>query len=232
MIKQNGKKMGILMLDTTFLRVPGDVGNPESYPFQIVKKVIAGAKAKNVVQGSTAELLEPFIEGARELEAEGVQAITTSCGFLARFQKELSDSVRIPIFTSSLLQIRYLYPLLGNGARIGVMAADSRGLTEQHIEGAGIEGIPIVVYGMEGTYFDDVFVNETKLYDREIVEREVVERAKAMVREHPDIRAVVLECTVMPPYARAIQEAVGLPVYDITTLACYAMSGFCRSDFQ
>ena len=40
--------------------------------------------------------------------------------------------------------------------------------------------------------------------------------------------AIVLECTNMPPYAKAIHEATGLPVYDITTLANYVMDGAAR----
>lgn len=84
---------------------------------------------------------------------------------------------------------------------------------------------------MEETYFDEVFVKESKALDVEIVCNEVVERAKKMVEENTDIRAIVLECTVMPPYANAIQDAVQLPVYDITTFANYVMAGFNRSIF-
>lgn len=226
---QQKKKLGILMLDTTFERIPGDVGNPESYPFEIVKKVIKGAKADQAVGG--ADLLAPFLAGAKELEQIGVDAITTSCGFLARYQKELSESVGIPFFASSLMQIRYIWPLIGKKGKTGVMVADSRGITGAHLKGADIEDIPIVVYGVEETYFDEVFVKESKALDVEIVCNKVVERAKKMVEENTDIRAIVLECTVMPPYANAIQDAVQLPVYDITTFANYVMAGFNRSIF-
>ena len=34
----------------------------------------------------------------------------------------------------------------------------------------------------------------------------------------PEIAAIVLECTNMPPYADAVRAATGLPVHDITTL--------------
>lgn len=225
------KKLGILMLDTTFERIPGDVGNPESYPFEIVKKTISGAKADKVVAGDTDALLPLFIEGAKELEREGVAAITTSCGFLAKYQKRISAAINVPFFSSSLLQINYIWGLLGHKGRIGVMAANSNGLTPKHIEGAGIEDVPIVVYGMEDYVFNDVFVTEKVQLNVDLIKNEVVNRAKALTRENPDVRAIVLECTVMPPYAKDIQDAVNLPVYDITTLANYVMSGQGRKYF-
>jgi hypothetical protein len=39
-----------------------------------------------------------------------------------------------------------------------------------------------------------------------------------MVEAHPEIGAIVLECTNMPPYRADIQAVTGLPVFDITTL--------------
>jgi hypothetical protein len=43
------------------------------------------------------------------------------------------------------------------------------------------------------------------------------------VARRPDIGALVLECTNMPPYADAVRRATGLPVHDLTTLlrSCY-----------
>ena len=47
---------------------------------------------------------------------------------------------------------------------------------------------------------------------------EHVKVAKELIKENPDVGAIVLECTNMPPYAKAIQEAVQLPVFDIFSL--------------
>ncbi len=52
-----------------------------------------------------------------------------------------------------------------------------------------------------------------------------------MVDEHPEIGPIVLECTNMPPYARAVADVTGRPVYDITTLAETVMRGLTRTDF-
>ena len=88
-----GEELGILMLDTRFPRIPGDIGNARTFPFPVRYRKVAGASPKRVVEEGDLSLLEPFISAARELEAEGVKAITTSCGFLAMFQKEMAAAV-------------------------------------------------------------------------------------------------------------------------------------------
>lgn len=219
------------MLDTHFPRIPGDVGNPETFPFPIRKRIVQGASTQRVVVEGDKALLEPFLQGAAELEQEGVSAITTSCGFLAMFQKEVAARVSIPVFTSSLLQVALVANGLPAGKCVGIMTADSRNLSVRHFQGVGIECVQKVIYGMEHTHFHDVFVGDAEHLDREQAQRDMVETARRMVRENPNVGAIVFECTNMPPYAHAVARETGLPVYDITTLAAYMMSGAARSPF-
>ena len=58
-----------------------------------------------MVRRGAAGLLPDFVEGARSLEREGVGAVTTNCGFLVKYQAELTKSVRVPVLTSSLLLV-------------------------------------------------------------------------------------------------------------------------------
>lgn len=201
------KKLGILMLDTKFPRIPGDVGNEHSFSFEIIKKVITGADPKRVVVEADPMLLEPFIHAAKELEQEGAAAITTSCGFLAMFQKELSNAVSIPVFSSSLLQVPLVYQMLGAGKIVGIMTANSKTLGNKHFKGVGIETIPKVVYGMENLEFGNVFVGNNVNLNQNSAEKEMITIAKKMIQEHPEVGAIVLECTNMPPYSKAVQNA-------------------------
>src|SRR5690625_4719374 len=98
-------KIGILMLDTTFHRPVGDIGNKNTFPFPVSYKKVKGASISRVVKQRDPSLLEPFIQAALEFEREGVKAITTSCGFLAIFQKEIQKQLKTPFFSSSLLQV-------------------------------------------------------------------------------------------------------------------------------
>lgn len=217
-----GEAIGILMLDTKFPRIPGDIGNALTFDFPVKYKKVKGATSQRVVREADPSLIVPFIEAARELEEEGVSAITTSCGFLAIFHEYLADAVSIPVFTSSLLQVPIVFRMLKKGQKVGIMTASKPHLTELHFKGAGIKDIPLVIYGMEEQEeFPAVFLDQKETLDIEKAESEMVQVATKMVSENPDVGAIVFECTNMPPFRKAVQQAVNLPVFDIVTLMNY-----------
>ena len=161
----------------------------------------------------------------------GVRAITTSCGFLALFQKELAQAVNIPVFTSSLMQIPLAYGMLGRDQKVGVITANASSLTPRHLRAVGAEAIPYVITGLEGEKdFSGMITGSS--YDPRKVEAACVRAAKKLKRGHPEVGAVVLECTNLPPYAKAIQEAVELPVFDIVSLTNMVYAAIVRKDFR
>ena len=161
-----------------------------------------------------------FVEGARALEGLGVCAITTSCGFLARFQTELSQAVAVPVFTSSLMLVPLVHRMLSPGRAVGIMTVDASSLGTAHLTGAGITpDMRVVVTGLETEKeFTRVLLDDALTLDVEAARHEHVAVARRLVGEHPEIGAIVLECTNMPPYAADVQAATGLPVFDITSL--------------
>ena len=215
-----GFSVGILMLDTRFPRVPGDMGNAATFYFPVLYHRVQGASPDRVVRQGQRELLPAFIEGARHLEREGVRAITTNCGFLAKFQPEVAAAVSVPVFTSSLLLVPLVHRMLPPGRAVGVMTVDAGSLRPEHMAGAGIgPEIPTVVAGLETEKeFTRVLLDDQLELDVELARREHEAVARRMVDAHPEIGAIVLECTNMPPYRGDIQAATGLPVFDITTL--------------
>lgn len=214
--------IGILMLDTKFERIPGDIGNPVSFSVPVAYQIVSGATVTRVVKERDPALLAPFIQAAKELQDKGVKMITTSCGFLALFQKEIGQALQVPFFASSLLQIPFVHAVAGGP--IGVLTARKASLTARHFEAAGAAQIPLVVYGMdERKAFTSSIVEETHEVDPARIEAEMVEAAREMYEAHPDIRAIVLECTNMPPYKEAIQRAVPLPLFDIFTLSDFVL---------
>lgn len=230
-----GQDLGILMLDTRFPRIPGDIGNAKSFPFPVRYKRVEGASPKRVVEEGDPRLLEPFIAAARELEAEGVRAITTSCGFLALFQRELAAAVQVPLFSSSLLQIPLLYEIFGRKGKAGVLTARAASLSEKHFLNCGVQGIPLAVAGMdEKPEFTRVFLEKSEPgslpeLDTDKAEEELRAAASALAEREPELRFIVLECTNMPPFRKAIQEACGKPVFDIISLAGFMHSGLLAS---
>ena len=217
---QYGFTVGILMLDTRFPRIVGDMGNARTFPFPVRYQRVTGADPDLVVRRGAEGLLPAFVEGAQALEREGVGAITTNCGFLIKYQAPLARSVRVPVFTSSLLLVPLVHRMLAPGGRVGVMTVNAGSLTPEHLTGAGIgPEVPLAVVGMETEkeFTRALLDNELEL-DVDLAREEHVRVARRLVSEHPDVGAIVLECTNMPPYTADIQRETGRPVFDIVTL--------------
>jgi Asp/Glu/Hydantoin racemase len=215
-----GHLIGVLVLDTVFPRIPGDIGHAGTFPFPVLYHKVRNASPARVVREGDPALLDGFIQGARTLEAAGVLAITTSCGFLAMFQRQLAEAVRVPVFTSALQLVPLVSRMLAPDRAVGILTVEGRVLGPRHLAGAGIaEDVPVVIWGLErGQAFTPVLLDNELELDVDAARRENVEAAREMVERHPEVGAIVLECTNMPPYAAAIREATGLPVFDITTL--------------
>ena len=221
--------IGILMLDTAFPRIPGDVGNPRTFPFPVRYRIVEGASPQRVVREADPALLAPFIEAARQLEHEGVRAIATSCGFLAIFQPQLAAAVNVPVFGSALLQIGLARNVIGSDRNVGIITADRNSLTDRHFKGIGISRMPEAIVGMppDGE-FAAVFLDGKATLDVDRCRREMVDVAATLVRDHPRMGCIVLECTNMPPYAADIQRATGLPVFDVVSLVHLAHRATCQ----
>ena len=228
-----GYTIGMLMIEGHFPRLPGALGNATTFGFPVLHHVVAGATGDRVVrQASDEGMVAPWIEGARALEAAGVRAITTSCGFTAMFQRELTQAVDVPVFASSLLLAPLMARMLKPGHRVGVLTADARHLTRRHFDGAGVDPAGIVVAGLEGCpEFDEVVFHDRHDLDVGRLEAEVVSVATALVTRHPDVRALLLECSLLPPFAHAVQAATRLPVFDYTTLVEMVHASLVRRPF-
>lgn len=200
--------------------LPGNSTNLDSYPFPVKLCRIKGANIETVLENPSPLVLARMIEAARTLVAEGVKAITTSCGFNAVFQKELASALDIPVFTSSLLQVPYLRNVLPENKSIAVITAKKTALKKEHFDAVGITNdAKIAVFGMESSpEWNKIFTDPDRDIDLDIVSNEVVATATNAVREFPDIGAFVLECTDLPPFAQAIREATGRPVLDFATM--------------
>lgn len=229
-----GISIGVLCLESYFPKPPGHIKNPSALPFTLLYETMKGMTVPKLLQDPSAEMMIPMIEAARRLEAEGVRAITGSCGFLALFQKEISQAVSIPVFTSSLMQIPLAYYMTGASAPVGVITASKASLTDRHFDAVGAGNIPVVIQGLEdSTEFREVILeNKRTSMDLSRVEIEVLAAADALITQNPDIKAIVLECTDLPPYAHMIQKQVQRPVYDIITLSKMVHEAVLQQPYQ
>lgn len=202
------RSLGILMLDTAFPRVPGDVGHAQSWTMPVRYATVRGASPQRVVRDADASLLQPFIEAARTLVTEGAAAITTSCGFLVRFQAELQAALPVPVWTSSLLALPTL-------PRPGVITIDASSLGQAELRAAGASAHTPIEGLRPGCALQQTLLDNLPSLDVVAAQAETVAAAERLVQRHPEIESLVLECTNLPPYAAAVEHAVRRPVHHL-----------------
>lgn len=217
-----GGFLGVLMLDTTTPRPPGDCGNARTYDYPVQFRTVEGASARKVVTADDPEdILEPFVEGAEDLVEQGAGGIVTGCGYLLRIQEHLAERVdEVPVFTSPLLQIPMADSVIASDEKIAVIVSNEESLwsldhpmINRYRDRLAVEGLG------DGEYFNAVFIDQSEnVLDLDVMEEELLTTIEAMQREE-DIGAVLFECTNLHPYAEAIQRELDLPVFDQLTLA-------------
>ncbi len=209
------KPLGILLLDTRFPRIVGDIGNAASFDFPVIFRKMEGIGSSDAVttQPDRPRMLAGLKANAEALAAEGAVGLSTSCGFLALYQDDLAAVSPVPVATSALLHIKAL-----KGKRVGVITASAKNLTPAHFAAVGAPGDTPFVGLPEDSSFAGTFLRNGLTLDRDVVEREVVAAGRDLVARHPGIDTVVLECTNLPPYKQALEQDLGLPVFDILDL--------------
>ena len=220
-----GARIGILMLEAQFPRIPGDMGNAETWPFPVLYKIVRGATPDRVVRKNAEGTLDRFIAAAEELISDGADAITTNCGFLSIFQKELSAAVRVPVLTSSLMQVSTVNMLLPDSKKAGILTISKSTLGDAHLRAANVPPDTPIGTTEDGAEFSRVILNDELKLNIELARMDNINAALKMKTDHPDLGAIILECTNMSPYAEAIQEAVELPVYSIVNFVEWLHAG-------
>jgi hypothetical protein len=209
------KPLGILMLDTRFPRIEGDIGNPASFDFPVIFRTMQGIGSTDAVAAhpDRPRVLAALKSNAEALAAAGAVGLSTSCGFLALYQKDLEQLSPVPVATSALLLIKTL-----TGKKVGVITASAENLTPAHFAAVGAPQDTPVAGLPANSSFAATFLRNGLSLDRGAVEAEAIEAGRALLRDHPGIDAIVLECTNLPPYKNALEHALGVPVFDVLDL--------------
>ena len=208
---------GLMQLE----ELPGNSTNPKSYPFPVRMIHVPGACVETVITHPSQELLENMISICKKLrDEEGILAISTSCGFNAVFQQKLAEGTKMPIFSSSLLQVPFVQNIIGKNRTVAVLTANKGALTKEHFHACGItDDMHVEVIGLENAKeWSKIFDEPDEAFDMQKVQIEIVSAAEEAVRANPEIGAFVLECTDLPPFARKISETTGLPVFDFVSM--------------
>jgi Asp/Glu/hydantoin racemase len=227
-----GHAIGIVHLEVWYPLLPGNVVNATTYDFPVLYKVLQGG-TQDRIHSADPTVMDLIIEAGRELEQQGVRAIAGACGYLGNYQRQVAAALDVPVFLSSLLQVPMLHRSLKPGQRVGIMCADAPSITPRLLEACGVTpDIPIAVMGLgDEPQFSNILYSRGE-FDHDEIEQEVIDGARRLVTEHPDVGAILLECSDMPPFAWAVQHAVGLPVFDFITMINWIYHGVVQRPYE
>lgn len=228
-----GYGVGILHLDNVWYPlVPGNVVNAWTYDFPVRYKAVAGLDTPTLHSGSP-EVFELILKAAKELEKEGVRAISAACGFFGHFHRQLVDAMEIPVGMSSLVQIPWIRSVIKSNHKIGILTANKVAISDSLLASCGVmyrDDLVIADLRHEPNF--SAIMEDRGSFDNAGTREEVVSAAVKLVEENPDIGAILLECSDTPPYAWAVQAATGRPVFDFITLIKWLNNAAMQRPYQ
>ena len=226
-----GCAIGILVLDLWYPYMPGNVANGSTYNFPVLFKIIKGTTVPQILNADPS-LLDMIVEGGKELEQQGVRAIVGACGYFGHFQEEASKRLNVPTYLSSVLQVPVIMRGLKPEQKVGIICGSGPHLKPSLLKQCGVTDLSrVVIVGAQDCPEFSNITNCRGHFVSSKIEKELVDLAKGLVSKNRDIGAILLECSDMPPYAWAIQNAVRLPVFDFTTLTTWIYHGVVRHPF-
>ncbi len=225
------KRIGILLFETAGERLCGDPGMPGTFDFPVEYGVVRGSY-RDLVEGSDAAR-ENLCAAAAELARRGVSAIAGDCGLMALYQREIAAAANVPVLVSSLLLAPLALSLLADGKKLGIVTGHSALLLPRHLAAAGVDEARTVICGMETRpHFCGVVIEGTVRPRADEMRRDAISAVSDMLLKHPDVGAVLLECSNLAAFGRDIADAFGLPVFDMNTAAQFLWDALERPCYR
>lgn len=210
-----GQDIGILVFNGISPRVPGDPGHAATFSFPVCYEIVEGCFMG--LARMEAKIRDNLIAGAKRLRDRGIRIIAGDCGLMGLYQKELGQLGGL-CTSSALCQIPFLWQLIGCQGMIGIITGHSELLTPECLTACGCGGIPVAIRGMESEkHFHEIVIEGGTDLHPEQIEQETVHAAKLLLAEHPQIRAVILECSNLATYSHSVATVTGIPTFDIVS---------------
>jgi hypothetical protein len=221
------RSVTLLQLDTNFPRIPGDVGSADTWSCPLNNVRIAAADVRSIVTDAPESInIAPFEDASRL--AVGTVTIT-SCGFLSFWQSHLDALCPTPFISSSLVAL----PLLAKRFtpnELLILTFDDAKLGSAHL-GAGFEEYSASIVGLRpDMHLRKVIKNDLPSLDPQLVKEQILDLLKPHVVTGKT-KAIVLECTNLSPYKKAIRAAYDLEIHDILTVVEDHHAGLVKPEF-
>ncbi len=210
--------LGVVVLDGSTPRVPGDVGHPQSYRIPVDFEVAHGATMQPIFAGHEHELLPSLATAGRALVERGARVLGTTCGLLTRLQRPLARQLGVPVAASAMLQLPSTLATVGADQRIGLLTADASLITPRRLVDAGVPtdqlGRVRTIDLLRAPSFYHALTGEVATVDLPRATAEITRIVQRALAVDPSIAGIVSECANLPPYSPALRATTGMPVWD------------------
>lgn len=218
-------KVSVLQLDTQFPRVPGDVASADSYTGELEIIRIPNASVSKIVTHLPHQIdITPF---EKAIESASGDVIVTSCGFLSFWQNHLEKLTQKPFISSALTAFKTLSEQFAP-EEVLTLTFDDESLTPEHFGSYSAYatnsiGLP------HSMHLRRVISENRKSLDVNLAQQELIEFISSKRRPHH--KHMVLECTNLPPYAKALRDATGLGITHILSCVDKQLPGSVQTKF-
>ena len=211
--KGDKARLTVLQLDTVFPRIKGDVASPETYLEPVkVEKIPQASVAQVVTATPDQNDMTPFMTAASAINSGlGV----TSCGFLGFWQDELNRHCPQPFVASALVDLPQWQQHYAPD-EMAIITFDAEVLSTP-LYAPSLAGFSGQVIGLHPeSHLKKVISEDQSELDQQRAEAELIAHLEASLNLNT-IKALVFECTNLPPYRHAIKSAFNVEIYDILT---------------
>lgn len=225
-----GNAIGIIAVNLDYPKLPGNVANATTFTFPVDYEVI-DLEIEQLFENDPAAI-DVIVNAAKRLEARGVKAIVGACGYFANFQHQVQASVRVPVILSSLAQLPLISLSLRADQKIAVLVADINGADQKLLDNVNANDHNVIFVDVGSLpEFHAIRYGQTVL-DNGALTRVLMQKVQSVVADHPEVGAILLECSDLPPYAAAIQAAVKRPVFDFIMLINWLHQSVCQKPYS
>jgi len=227
----SGAAIGILLVEADYVMLPGNVANACTYDFPVVYHVLKDVTFERIAAADPA-VLDILIEGGQALIADGVRAVASACGSFANYQRAAAAALPVPTYLSPMLQVPWIQASLQPEQKLLVIAAVGSAITAKVYEECAITDTKrlLIEQAFDVPEFKAMLSPEG--FNPARLESELASFARNLAEKHPEAGAILLQCSDLPPFAWAIQNATGLPVYDMNTLIGWVHAAAVRRPYD
>ena len=206
--------VSLFQLDTSFPRIAGDIGSPETWRAGLDIHMVPELTVERVINSDPGATDMTAVEAAMD-RARG-DILTTSCGFLSYWQDRLAARTARPFVSSALLALPDLRGRFADN-ELAILTFNADVLTSPAFA-PSLGGFAGPVAGLaKESHLRQVIANDLLALDRQRAEDEIVRLVDGLCAAG-GLRALILECTNLPPYKQALKARFDIEIFDILTL--------------